>query len=170
MAPHLGFDDWPSLVASANGKPPAVLTHGLTRTPPYFRFDRAANWIEPRLPLDDAGWCEIFDLMRTHRITGLRAGGQMTDEALAGATGLDFLTDLRLGGSRGITGAGLAHLARMPQLEVLHATGCSIGDQDLRVLESLPALREFTLFHHRSVSDEGLGHLAACQALERVEL
>lgn len=170
VARYLGFDDWDALVASANQKPPVVLTHGLSRTPPYFRFDREANAIEPRMPLDDQGWDEIFDVMRAHRITGLRASGQMTDAALARAAALDFVTDVRLDGSRGVTGAGFAHLAHMPQLQVLHATGCSIGDEDLRVLGVLPALREFALYHHQSVSDAGLAHLAVCQDLERVDL
>ncbi|MCC6538499.1 MAG: hypothetical protein IT162_13165 [Bryobacterales bacterium] len=170
VARHLGFDDWPGLVASANAKPPAVLTHGLSGAPPYFRFDRAANAIEPRLPMDDESWDEIFAVMRAHRITGLRANGQMTDAALARAAGLDFVLDLRLDGSRAVTGAGMAHLARMPQLEVLHLSGCSIANEDFRVLRQLPALRELALYHHPGITDAGLAHLEACQALDRVDL
>lgn len=167
-----GFASWTDFESSIAQRParPGPTAHGLSPTPPFYRIDWAENWIEPRPPLSSRDWDEIFDAMREHRITGLRAAGQMTDAVLERLAGLDFVTLLHLEGSQRVTGAGLVHLARMPRLERLNLTGCSITDNDLSILRQLPGLREFYLYHHSGISDAGLANLAFCTLLERVDL
>jgi hypothetical protein len=166
------FGSWADFESSI-AQPPARLGpsgHGLSATPPFFRIDWADNWIEPRPPLSDRDWDEIFEVMRDHRITGLRAAGQMNDAFLERLARLDHVTSVHLEGCRRVTDAGLAHLARMTRVERLNLTGCSITDQGLSILRQLPELREFYVYHHSGISDLGLANLGFCEKLERVDL
>lgn len=169
-----GFEGWDEFAASA-ASPPAPVSRamkGYTASPPFFRVDWKENWLEPRPPVSERDWDELFEAMRGNRITGLRAAGQMTDAALERLATRDTgIVSLSLDGCRRITDAGLRHLARIPQLEELNLTGCtSITDDGLAVLGELAALREFSLYHHQSISDAGLQSLARCERLERVSL
>ncbi|MEZ5356896.1 MAG: hypothetical protein R2762_30015 [Bryobacteraceae bacterium] len=156
-----GFGSWAELESASADKGGAAAFH---------QVDIEKNSIEPRPPVSMRAWEELFDAMRSHGITGLRAAGQMTDAALERLAALDFVTSLDLEGSRRVTDHGLSHLRRMPQLEHLNLTGCGITDTGLAVLGELSQLRRFHLYHHGGVSDAGLAHLAGCHRLERVDL
>lgn len=65
----------------------------------------------------------------------------ITDEGLK-RLDLPSIKWLSLSGSRGVTDAGLANLAGLPNLEVFMATGTSISGEDFTGLGVLPKLRE----------------------------
>ena len=96
----------------------------------------------------------------------------MTDTALARLPALEQVTRVHLEGSNQVTGQGLLHLARMPQLEDLDVGGwhSPITDRGLEALRSLPALRTFAACWSRLISDAGVEHLARCDNLESVNL
>ncbi|MDX2152610.1 MAG: hypothetical protein SFV54_17855 [Bryobacteraceae bacterium] len=142
---------------------------GIAQGTPLHKIDRRQNTLEPRPPLSARDWDELFDFMRANRITGLRAAGQMTDAVLERLPALDFLTSLSLEGSRRVTDDGLRHLSRLPELEHLNLSGCSITDRGLAGLR-LPRLRRFELYHQAGITGEGLEFLRFSDSIERVEL
>lgn len=164
IAQDAGFSSWTALMAAvATGAPPI----------PAFSIEAAENRISPRRHLSDREWDRLIDVMRERRITGLDAGGLMTDEVLAGVATLDHVTSLWLGGSRQLTDDGLRHLARMPQLEHLDLSeypGGKLTDRGLAALRELPNLRSFDMTWQRGVTDAGVGNLRRCDRLESVNL
>jgi hypothetical protein len=159
LARQFGFADWKKFRAPASA-------------PPFYRIDRKDNVIEPGPLLSDRDWDVVFAVMREQGITGLRAGGHMTDAALARLSKVDHVTLLDLGGSLQLTDDGLAHLAHMPQLQELDLSGWKgqLTDRGLEVLRHLPDLRRFQICWQQHVSDAGMAHLAACSRLESVNL
>src|SRR5262249_31570760 len=120
-----------------------------------------------------ADWDELIGVMKERRIPSLGANGLMTDEALAQIAGLDFVTSLSLGGSRELTGDGLLHLARLPQLGRLalsESPGGKLTDRALEVLKHLPNLRKFEMTWQSGISDRGIANLRGCEQLEEVDL
>lgn len=170
VASLYSFESWTGFEESFAHPPVGPSAHGFSATPPFYKIDRKENSLRPRPPLSARDWDEIFEVMQHHRITGLRASGQMTDTVLERLAELDLVTSLHLDGSQRVTDAGLRHLARLQRLERLDLSGCGITDQGLRVLRHLPQLREFHMHHHAGISDEGLANLALCERLERVDL
>ncbi len=69
----------------------------------------------------------------------------ITNEGLA-SLALPKLKWLSINGCRGITDAGLANLAGMPELEVLMATQSGISGEDFTGLRVVPKLREIYIF------------------------
>jgi hypothetical protein len=175
VAREHGFESWAQL-AGRIVQPPAAPPStplGLSSTPPFYRIDREENAIEPRPPMSRKDWDTIFDVMRELRITGLKANGQLTDEAMEGLTRLDHVTRLELGGSKRLTDEGLRHLAHMPQLEELDLSeypGGRITDRGLEALRHLTMLRRFQMCWQRGVSDVGVANVAFCDHLESVNL
>ena len=174
VARQYGFGSWDELVDSIM-QPPSDETAerlGLSSSPPFYRIDRTHNTIEPRPPLSDADWDTIFGIMKERGITGLNAGGLMTDAAMARLARLNHVTRVSLGGSKRLTDDGLRHLAHMPQLEKLDIGGweMQITDRGLEVLRHLPALREFQMCWARRVTDAGMAWLTHCEHLEVVNL
>jgi len=171
VARAYGFEGWEAFQESVmQPRKRAATIHGLSSTPPFYKIDQKDRSIEPWPPLSLNEWGEIFDVMRQRRITRLRAAGQMTDAALEHLAASGSVTSLELQGSRHVTDVGIKHLARMPGLERLNLSGCSITDRGLAILRELPELREFYLYHHGGVSDAGAASLAFCEKLERVDL
>src|SRR5215475_5705947 len=167
VARQHGFESWERLVESVAQPPsaPPSTPLGLSSTPPFYRIDWEENTIEPRPPMSGKDWETIFDVMKELRITGLKANGQMTDEAMEGLTRLDHVTYLDLGGSKRLTDEGLKRLARMPQLEELDLSeypGGRITDRGLEALRHLPELRRFQMCWQKGVSDAGVANLAFC--------
>jgi hypothetical protein len=103
-----GFEHWRDFEASVTQPlsrqdlPP----RGPSRPPPFYRIGRTDNSIESRPPISAGDWDEIFEVMRQHGITGLRAAGQMTDEVLERVSRLDSVTSLPIEGCRQVTDAG----------------------------------------------------------------
>jgi hypothetical protein len=114
-------------------------------------------------------WDELLAVMTERRLPGLHSSGQMTDELLERFSRLDHITSLDFDGSRGVTDAGLRHLARLPRLQHLKLTGCNITDRGLEVLRDLPALESIVL-SWLPITDAGASHLAGCEQLREVEL
>ena len=139
---------------------------------PNYRIRRQDNMIAPGPVLSENTWDVIFDVMRERRITGLNAGGRITDAALKKLAKLDHVTRLDLDGSTQVTDAGLKQLSRMPQLRELNLSGWKgqLTDGGLQVLSSLRDLRKFEICWQQNVSDSGLAHLAGCDHLEEVNL
>jgi hypothetical protein len=174
VARQHGFESWAHLIASLSRPPadPRTAPLGMSSTPPFYRIDWTENTLEPRPPLTDRDWDTIVRVMKELGITGLRAGGQMTDAALACVAELDQLTQLDLGGSGRLTDDGLRHLARLPRLELLDLSGWEspITDCGLEVLRHLPDLRQFKMCWSRRISDAGVANLTFCDKLEEVNL
>ena len=61
---------------------------------------------------------------------------------LADVSRIEHITELRLGGSRSVTDAGVRHLARLPRLRHLDLSGTGITDQGLEVLRAMPELED----------------------------
>lgn len=115
-------------------------------------------------------WDEVIDLMRTRRLEGLAASGQMTDSMLERLSRLEHITALDLNTSTALTDEGLRHLARLPNLRMLSVGGCrGITDRGLEVFRHLPALEAVNL-GWTPITDEGAEHLAACAELRAVDL
>jgi Leucine Rich repeat len=115
-------------------------------------------------------WDEVIDLVRSRRLEGVGAFGQMTDAILERLCRLDHLEMLGLNTSKGLTDEGLRHLARLPRLRWLNLGGCpGITDRGLRVLRHLPALETINLAW-TNVTDDGARNLAACDRLREVDL
>ncbi len=162
IARDAGFGTWEALLeASATGR--AAFGDAA-------RIDGRARSIAPRRLLGERDWDAIIDAIRDGRLAALHAQGQMTDAVLARVAEIDSLTRLDLEGSRQLTGDGLRHLARMPQLEELDLSGCVLDDRALDVLRHLRNLRRFSLRWHSGITDAGIAHLGSCDALESVDL
>ena len=114
-------------------------------------------------------WDAAIATIRSRGLPGLDANGQMTDDALERISRLEHVTVLRLGGSRNLTDAGVAHLARMTELRELDLGGCPITDRSLEVVARLPKLEQLGLWR-TTVTDAGAAHLARCERLTRVDL
>lgn len=171
VARRFGFESWAELAEHLTQPPsdPRTSPLGMSSSPPFYKIDWKENRIEIRPPVSGKDWDTMFGVMKEHHITGLNAGGQMTDQAMARLPQLDQLIHLNLGGSKKITDDGLRHLARMPQLQDLEVDG-KITDRGLEVLRHLPELRRFQMYWHGGISDVGIGNLAFCDELESVDL
>jgi hypothetical protein len=175
IARQYGFESWAKLaecVAQPPGDPRSA-PHGLSFSPPFYRIDWQANTIQPRPPLSDQDWEGICAVMKDHRITGLNAGGQMTDAAMERLSRLDHVTRLIFDGTKRLTDDGLRHLVRMPQLLELDLSdhpGGRVTDRGLDALRHLTELRRFQICWQGGISDAGVANLAHCEHLESVNL
>jgi hypothetical protein len=174
VAREFGFESWAKLADSVARPPgdPRSAPLGMSSTPPFYKIDWRENRIEPRPPLSDKDWDTIFSVMREYQITGLNAGGQMTDAAMGRLPRLDHVTHLNLGGSMRLTDEGLKHLAHMPQLQVLEVGGWKtpITDRGLEALRHLTDLKRFQSCWTQGITDAGVANLAFCDRLESVDL
>jgi len=160
-----GFADWDELIEYCSSLAARKPGNALRPVAAFKRYEDDGHSGAFR----SRDWDEVFDAIPTRRLTALGAMGQMTDALLERVTRLDSLTALRLDGSPGITDAGIALLARMPQLERLDISGCRITDEGLRVLRELPSLKRLEARGTR-ITDACGAHLAACRTLERLDL
>jgi len=164
LAQDAGFSSWAALLEATHTGAPAL---------PAFAIDGPENRISPRRQLSEREWDRLIAVMKERRITGLDAGGLMTDDVLARIAQLDQVTSLSLGGSRQLTDEGLLHLARMPQLQRLDLSeypGGRLTDRGLEVLRHLPNLRRFEMTWQSGVSDAGVANLRFCDLIEQVNL
>jgi hypothetical protein len=160
VAQDAGYGSWDALMQGA----PAVA--------PYV-IDSKENRISPRRRLEDAEWDDLIAVIRERRITGVDAGGLMTDRAMARIAEIDHVTSLNLGGSRELSDDGLLELAKMPQLERLNLSeypGGKLTDRGLEALRHLPNLREFEMTWQAGITDKGAANLRYCEQIERVDL
>lgn len=173
----ISLDDARTLVARAQGCPtwtalvgPVEATAGAhLAVKPFHAFDGSA--IEPHdAAIGTRDWDELAAWLDDESLTGVHAGGQMTDARLERLTGVAHLTTLRLEGSASLTDAGVRLLARLPRLAHLDLSGCrALTDRALDILPELPALESLDLAW-TSVTDAGLAHLSACRRLRSINL
>jgi hypothetical protein len=162
-----GFESWDELVAHMSPRNEAAKRDTL----PY-RIDWKENRVSPQHVLTARDWDQIIAVMIEERITGLDAGGQMTDAVLEKVARLDQVTYLGLGGSDRLTDDGLLSIASMNQLEQIDVGGWRSGitDRGLDVLRHLPLLHTFQAGWSQRISDASLSHLQQCERLEMVNL
>ncbi len=141
--------------------------------PPYaYVIDLRQNTVRLRRRLSAREADALVVEMNEQQITGVDAGGHMTDSVLERIAQLDHVTRLDLNDSTDMTDEGLRQVARMTLLEHLDIGGWKgqITDSGLEVLRHLPELTHFKMFWQQHVSDAGIANLAGCHQLERVEL
>ncbi|HEV8445414.1 MAG TPA: ankyrin repeat domain-containing protein [Gemmatimonadaceae bacterium] len=114
-------------------------------------------------------WDVAIATVKSRGLPGLDANGQMTDDVLERVSRLEHVTVLKLGGSKQLTDAGVAHLARMSELRELDLGGCPITDHAMEVISKLPNLEKVGLWR-TAVTDAGAKQLAKNERLERVDL
>ncbi|HSB08446.1 MAG TPA: hypothetical protein VLM38_02960 [Blastocatellia bacterium] len=171
IARRFGFESWAELAENLTKPPsdPRTAPLGMSSTTPFYKIDWKENRIELRPPMTDKDWDKVFSIMREHQISGLNAGGQMTDAAMERLEHLNHLTQLNLGGSKRLTDGGLLRLAGMPQLQDLEVGG-KVTDRGLEVLRHLPKLRRFQMYWQQGISDAGVANLRFCEDLDSVDL
>ncbi len=67
------------------------------------------------------------------------------------------------------TGAGVAHLAELPRLELFGCGGSSFNDEGMAACAKLPHLRELRIWHTQA-TDAGVAKLSAMTTLKVVHL
>ncbi|MGH7712886.1 MAG: hypothetical protein ACREOG_16470, partial [Gemmatimonadaceae bacterium] len=159
-----GFESWEALAAFAAAVPPGKEI--AQKAVALFTVDGSGK---REVAARSRDWDEVIDVMRERRLTGLHAGGQMTDALLDRISRLDHITALDLGGSKGLSDDGLRSLARLTRLQHLNVGGCAISDRGLDVLRHLPALESMSLAWTR-ITDAGAANLAACERIKSVDL
>ena len=167
---HLrGFASWLEFTKSVLGGRSRAKGWNL----PLYRVDEKDGTLHVRHSLEDKEWDEILAVMAEHAITGLDAGGQMTDRVLARVGELTHITRLNFGGTRRVTDDGMRHLARLTRLRELDLSdypGGQITDRGLEVLRDLRGLRRFQMCWQRGITDAGVANLRSCDELESVDL
>lgn len=133
------------------------------------------------------GWTTLRTLTRLEHICTPYG---LTDDEMAGIVALQTVNEMEIVATK-LTDAGLASIAKLRNLEVLHLEGTAMmTDEGLKALATLPKLRHLRLsgpFTDRgvkdlaslpslkvlwlespNVSEEALGHLAQSKSLERL--
>lgn len=102
---------------------------------------------------------------------------KITDEGLRELIGLHSLTELTFWSRTQITDSGMAQLAKLPQLQILHLDWCNITDAGMHQIRSLANLRGLTVVsalpHTTSfnrVTDKTCEYLKELSGLERLSL
>jgi hypothetical protein len=164
-----GFESWTQLVQHMS---PKRSERTKSDTAPPYQIDWKENRISPRHALTKEDWDTLIDLIAEERITGLDAGGQMTDDVLEKVSRFEHLTHLGISGSDRLTDDGVRHVARLERLEQLDVGGSrsAITDRGLEVLRHLPELKRFNAWWSQRVSDVGMSNLRFCDRLESVDV
>ena len=114
-----------------------------------------------------------FTLDNATRATTLnidaRAWQHLTDEDLAAFLLLPRLANIDIGRGK-ITAAGIAQLARLPELTSLGLYGLAIDDKLLEALATSPKLAVLNLGSTRGWTDSGMAHIASIRNLRSLTL
>ena len=165
IARDSGFPTWADLIEHA-------VDHAADSHPkaaaPFHVLPKPDEELSPSLART-RDWGAAIAAIRSRGLPGLDANGQMTDQILERVARLENVSVLRLGGSKGLTDAGVAHLERMTELRELDLGGCPITDRSLEIVARLPKLERLALWR-TAVTDAGAAHLARCERLARVDL
>jgi len=165
VAREHGFERWDALVKHCAST--AVQSSLITTKPIRLLADTTVDDQSPSRHSRD--WNAVVALLHEGVASGIDADGQMTDAMLEDVSRLEHITALKLGGSRGVTDAGLRHLSRLLRLRDLDLSGTRITDQGLEVLRSLPDLETVSLAWTK-VTDAGVAHLSGCERIGNVNL
>src|SRR5512146_942492 len=158
-----GFESWPALADFVGALPGEKRFIAATPVRVFSEEGSSGEYESTR------EWDQAIERLDSGHLTALDASGQMTDELRARISQLDHVTTLRLGGSPGLTDAGVRHLARMPHLRHLDLSGCRVSDRSLEILHELPALETVSLAG-TAITDAGVALLSSCDRLVRVDL
>jgi hypothetical protein len=112
----------------------------------------------------------LKDLDEVQRVTFESA--RLTDEGfrhMAGWKGLRQLTFYHLINPGKFTGAGLAHLAALPNLEKFACGGSSFTDAGMQACSNLTRLTDLRIWH-TPATDAGVAYLAKLPALRNLKL
>ena len=112
----------------------------------------------------------LKDLDRLQRVTFERR--RLTDEGfrhMAGWKGLRQLTFYHLINPGKFTGAGLVHLAALPNLEKFACGGSTFTDAGMEACSKLTRLTDLRIWH-TPATDAGVAHLAKLPALRNLKL
>lgn len=165
VAREHGFERWSALVEFYTSVP---APQSLITAKPVSLF--AAEAVDEERPVwDSRDWSAIVSRLKEHAATGIEAAGQMTDAMIQDVLHFEYITALKLGGSRGVTDAGIRHLAQLSRLRYLDLSGTSITDEGLAVVRALPELETLSLAWTR-VTDAGVTNLAGCERLRNLNL
>jgi uncharacterized protein YjbI with pentapeptide repeats len=119
------------------------------------------TWLRDRLGADRM---RLFD-----KVVSVDLGGQSTDDTLRLLGRMPSLKSLDVVACPHITGAGLAHLEALTNLEMLLLNGLNVTDVDLIHLHGLVKLKKLFLTRMH-LTDAGLVHLKRLKALELLDL
>ncbi len=160
-----GFTTWEAFIAhamdrAANARPIA--------SAPFRVLSKPEEPLHPAVERT-RDWDAAISMIRAHELPGVDANGQMIDDVLERVSRLPGITTLRLGGSKHLTDAGVAHLARATHLREIDLGGCPITDRSLEILSRLPGLEAVGL-SRTAVTDAGVALLADSERLRRVDL
>lgn len=173
VAHAYGFESWAKFAESLTqpGADPRSAPVFLSSRPPFYSVDWKENKLSARGPQTQRDWEEIFAIVEEHGISKLEAGG-VTDEAMRGLAELEGVTQLNVAGSQRLSDEGAQHLARMPQLTDLEMGGwhTTISERAFEPLRQLTNLTRFSAYWTRGFTDQAAAHLAACDALESVNV
>ncbi|QEL20871.1 protein kinase domain-containing protein [Limnoglobus roseus] len=118
--------------------------------------------------ITDAGVEKLAGFPFAPKVTALFLRSS-ADGVFRAAAKFPALTHLAMGGSKGITGAGLAHLAGTG-VEYLNLDGCpQLADAEMVHLKGMAKLRQ-VMFIFPPITDAGLKHIAAVQRLDSLQL
>jgi hypothetical protein len=92
---------------------------------------------------------------------------QTTDEGLRQVGRMTELEELYIWEARSVTDAGVAHLAGLRNLRMVHINDSNLTDDSLVLLSSLPRIEELSL-EQNHFSDEGLRRLQGRERLKRL--
>jgi hypothetical protein len=107
------------------------------------------------------GWQTLQTLSR---LTHICTPYGLTDEEMAGIATLQTVDEMEIDADR-LTDAGLASIAKLRNLKVLHLVGTSMmTDEGLKALATLPKLRHLRL--SGPFTDKGLAYLAAAPSIK----
>ena len=107
------------------------------------------------------GWQMLQTLPR---LTHICTPHGLTDEEMAGIATLQTVDQMEIDADR-LTDAGLASIAKLRNLQVLHLVGTSMmTDEGLKALATLPTLRHLRL--SGPFTDKGLAYLAAAPSIK----
>jgi hypothetical protein len=111
------------------------------------------------------GWATLKPLTA---LTHICTPYGLTDAEMAGIATLATVDEMEMIATK-LTDAGLASIARLRNLQVLHLEGTMMmTDEGLKVLTTLPRLRHLRLSGH--FTDRGLAYLAAAPAIKTLWL
>jgi hypothetical protein len=107
-------------------------------------------------------------------VTALTSGDVMTDELLAKLETLPKLRELDVEATKALTKVGMAHLGKLPALEILRLDnvndqGAGLGDVALEAVSRVPTLRELSL-GECGTTDAGVRYLEAMPQLTHLTL
>ncbi len=158
------------------GKRVILCVRGIGVTPQ--RYLAAIESLDP----DDLYGLQFFSLQPVHieddliapvaRLTGLRHLG--LGSVSVGPEGLSSLAQLphveQLTTPEGLTDEGMAQIAKMSSLRVLHMARDRLTDEGLRSLSKLTGLESLDLYGNPSMTDEGLAALTNLHGLRHLRL